>query len=254
MSAKQSTEEPSSKVDEVSDQLKDTNISKEDGDDAAANAPKNKKKKNKKKKANNAEENGNPDIVNDKIEIEQSHEKSDPKQAVDGIENEDESGASEEAKKKRKRNRNKNKKKAEGSEPKNSETGKQTDPPTLPISQLFPDGNFPVGQIMDHHVAQDDRKAADRFSSEEARAIDRAQLDMYNEIRQAAEAHRQTRQHIQRWVKPGMKMIDICNELESTARKLINENGLKVRHLFIAISHSDARKLAKLNVISILYI
>jgi hypothetical protein len=29
-----------------------------------------------------------------------------------------------------------------------------------------------------------------RFSSEEARAIDRLQLDMYNEIRQAAEAHR----------------------------------------------------------------
>ena len=34
----------------------------------------------------------------------------------------------------------------------------------------------------------------------------------------AAEAHRQTRQYIQRWVKPGMKMIDICEELENTAR------------------------------------
>ncbi len=44
---------------------------------------------------------------------------------------------------------------------------------------------------------------------------------------QAAEAHRQTRQHIQRWVKPGMTMIQICEELESTARKLINENGLQ---------------------------
>ena len=231
MSAKQTTEEPSSKVDEVSDLLKETNVSKEDGDNIAENASKNKKKKNKKKKANNAEENGNPDNINEKVETEQSHAKSDEKKVVDGIENEEESGTSEEAKKKRKRNRNKNKKKADGSEPKVSEAVKQTDPPTLPISQLFPDGNFPVGQIMDHHVAKDDRKAADRFSSEEARAIDRAQLDMYNEIRQAAEAHRQTRQHIQRWVKPGMKMIDICNELESTARKLINENGLKVKVL-----------------------
>jgi hypothetical protein len=44
---------------------------------------------------------------------------------------------------------------------------------------------------------------------------------------QAAEAHRQTRQHIQRWVKPGMTMIEICEELENTARKLINENGLQ---------------------------
>ena len=164
-------------------------------------------------------------------ENETSHEKSDQKQADDVLENGDEVGTSEEAKKKRKRNRNKNKKKAEGSEAKSSEVAKQTDPPTLPVSQLFPDGNFPVGQIMDHHVAMDDRKAADRFSSEESRAIDRAQLDMYNEIRQAAEAHRQTRQHIQRWVKPGMKMIDICNELESTARKLINEEGLKVTSL-----------------------
>lgn len=243
MSAKQSTEEPSSKVDEASDQLKETTISKEDGDDVAVNASKNKKKKNKKKKANNAEENGNPDIVNEKVETEASQEQGGQKQAVDGVENEDESGTSEEAKKKRKRNRNKNKKKAEGSEPKNSEALKQTDPPTLPISQLFPDGNYPVGQIMDHHVAKDDRKAADRFSSEEARAIDRAQLDMYNEIRQAAEAHRQTRQHIQRWVKPGMKMIDICNELESTARRLINEEGLKAGLAFptgCSINHCAA--------------
>lgn len=51
--------------------------------------------------------------------------------------------------------------------------------------------------------------------------------DIYNEVRLAAEAHRQTRQHIQRWVKPGMTMIQICEELENTARKLIDENGLK---------------------------
>jgi len=111
---------------------------------------------------------------------------------------------------------------------KKKKTGKtQTDPPTIPIFELFPTGSFPEGQIMDHPISADDKKAADRFSSEEARAIDRLQIDMYNEVRQAAEAHRQTRQHIQRWVKPGMKMIDICEELENTARKLINENGLE---------------------------
>jgi len=111
---------------------------------------------------------------------------------------------------------------------KKKKSGKtQTDPPTIPISELFPNGNFPEGQIMEHPISADDKKAADRFSSEEARAIDRLQIDLYNEVRQAAEAHRQTRQHIQRWVKPGMKMIDICEELENTARKLINENGLE---------------------------
>ena len=53
---------------------------------------------------------------------------------------------------------------------------------------------------------------------------------------QAAEAHRQTRQHIQRWVKPGMTMIQICEELESTARRLINEKGLEaglVRNFYL---------------------
>ena len=103
----------------------------------------------------------------------------------------------------------------------------QTNPPTVPVSHLFPDGQFPIGQIMDHPVGQSDTTAKNRFNSEEARAVDRLQLDLYNEVRQAAEAHRQTRQHIQSWVKPGMKMIDICEELEKTARLLINENGLE---------------------------
>lgn len=29
------------------------------------------------------------------------------------------------------------------------------------------------------------------------------------------------------WIKPGMSMIQICEELESTARRLIGEDGLK---------------------------
>jgi len=103
----------------------------------------------------------------------------------------------------------------------------QTEPPTVPVKELFPSGQFPEGQIMEHPIALSDTTAKNRFNSEEARAIDRLQIDMYNEIRQAAEAHRQTRQYIQRWVKPGMKMIDICEELEKTSRALIAENGLE---------------------------
>ena len=102
----------------------------------------------------------------------------------------------------------------------------QTDPPTVAISQLYPDGQFPIGQIMDHPISQTDTTAKNRFNSDEARALDRLHIDMYNEVRQAAEAHRQTRKHIQSWAKPGMKMIDICEELEKTARTLINESGL----------------------------
>ncbi|XP_059618878.1 methionine aminopeptidase 2 isoform X2 [Phlebotomus argentipes] len=103
----------------------------------------------------------------------------------------------------------------------------QTDPPSIPIAKLFPDGNFPEGEIAHHPAPADDRTAKDRFTSEEKRALDRLHLDIYNDLRQAAEAHRQTRQHIQRWIKPGMTMIEICEELESTARRLIGENGLE---------------------------
>lgn len=54
-------------------------------------------------------------------------------------------------------------------------------------------GNFPEGQIMEHGPAEgiDDRTAKDRFSSEEKRALDRMHNYIYQEIRQAAEAHRQ---------------------------------------------------------------
>lgn len=38
---------------------------------------------------------------------------------------------------------------------------------------------------------------------------------------------RQTRKYMQKYIKPGMKMIDICEHLEETSRKLIGENGLE---------------------------
>ncbi|CAF4777279.1 unnamed protein product [Pieris macdunnoughi] len=124
-----------------------------------------------------------------------------------------------EDKKKKKKNKNKNK----------SGIKSQTSPPTIPIAELFPDGNFPEGQIMDHGPAEgiDERTAKDRFSSEEKRALDRMHQDIYQEIRHAAEAHRQTRKHMREWIKPGMTMIEICEELESSARRLIGEDGLK---------------------------
>ncbi|XP_075149743.1 methionyl aminopeptidase und [Haematobia irritans] len=132
-----------------------------------------------------------------------------------------ESGDGEKKSANKKKNKNKNK---------GQKKGGQTDPPSVPISELFPDGNFPEGEIMKHPVPKDwsdDRTAVDRFTSEEKRALDRMHNDIYQELRQAAEAHRQTRQYMQRYIKPGMTMIQICEELENTARRLIGENGLE---------------------------
>lgn len=44
---------------------------------------------------------------------------------------------------------------------------------------------------MDYPTVNDSRTAKDRFTSEEKRALDRAENDIYNEVRLAAEAHRQ---------------------------------------------------------------
>ncbi len=52
-------------------------------------------------------------------------------------------------------------------------------------------GNFPVGEEMEYPIVADDRTAKDRFTSEEKKALDRSQMDIYNEVRCAAEAHRQ---------------------------------------------------------------
>jgi methionyl aminopeptidase len=48
----------------------------------------------------------------------------------------------------------------------------------------------------------------------------------YKELREAAEVHRQVRKYIQSFVKPGMKMIDICENLEDKLRTLIRAEGM----------------------------
>lgn len=94
-----------------------------------------------------------------------------------------EAGDTESEKKKKKRNRKKGGKTT------------QTDPPSIAIVDLYPDQVFPEGEIMQYCPLKDDRLAKDRFSSEEKRALDRMHNDIYNEVRLAAEAHRQVNIH-----------------------------------------------------------
>ena len=48
------------------------------------------------------------------------------------------------------------------------------------------------------------------MTNEEKKALDNAHIEFYKDLRQAAEAHRQTRKYVMSWIKPGMKMIDIA--------------------------------------------
>jgi len=92
--------------------------------------------------------------------------------------------------------------------------------PTVPIAEQFKGKSLPLGEIQEYS------KSTHGLSNEELKARDALQEETYVEIRQAAEAHRQTRRYMQNYIKPGMSMIQICEELEGTARHLIQENGL----------------------------
>uniref|UniRef100_A0ACD5ZNM5 Uncharacterized protein n=1 Tax=Avena sativa TaxID=4498 RepID=A0ACD5ZNM5_AVESA len=98
----------------------------------------------------------------------------------------------------------------------------QTDPPSIPVDELFPSGDFPEGEIQEY---KDDNLW--RTTSEEKREQERLQKPIYNSVRQAAEVHRQVRKHTRSIVKPGMLMIELCETLENMVRKLIKENGLQ---------------------------
>ena len=101
---------------------------------------------------------------------------------------------------------------------------KQTYPPSIPVCELYPNGEYPKGMEMPYGGS--DVTAKQRVTSEEKRALERAQADIYSDIRQAAEAHRQVRKYMQTVIKPGRTMIDICTELENYSRLMIKENGL----------------------------
>ncbi|ELR12209.1 methionine aminopeptidase, type II, putative [Acanthamoeba castellanii str. Neff] len=99
----------------------------------------------------------------------------------------------------------------------------QTSPPSKPVVTLFPNGDYPTGEIMDYH--QDFNTW--RTTSAEKRELDRLTTDVYREARLAAEVHRQVRQYAEGIIKPGARLIDICEQLENMNRKLVKENGLQ---------------------------
>lgn len=55
-----------------------------------------------------------------------------------------------------------------------------------------------------------------RETSEEKRALERLEKDVINEVRQAAEVHRQARKYVQSIAKPGILLSDMCEKLENS--------------------------------------
>lgn len=101
----------------------------------------------------------------------------------------------------------------------------QTEPATVPIAKLYPDGKYPVGEI---HAHPGDFNTY-RVTSEEKRTLDRAGEELYEKLRQASEVHRHVRKFAQGLIKPGIKLTDLCTQLENKNRELVVEAGLAVR-------------------------
>ena len=99
----------------------------------------------------------------------------------------------------------------------------QTDPPTIPVAELFAGRELPVGEMQPHAL----ESQTYRETSEEVRARDRLQEDLYSKIRLGAEVHRQVRSYAQSFIKPGIQLADMCERLENKNRELVQEHGLE---------------------------
>lgn len=118
--------------------------------------------------------------------------------------------------------------------------GTQTWPdPTKTITEQFPEGDYPEGELEEYTL--DDNR--DRISSEEMRAKDRMLEQDISDLRLSAECHRNVRKYAQRWIEPGMKLIDICEKLEGKLLHLIERDGIKAGQAFptgISVNHCAA--------------
>ncbi|KIK99471.1 hypothetical protein PAXRUDRAFT_8851 [Paxillus rubicundulus Ve08.2h10] len=116
------------------------------------------------------------------------------------------------------------KKKKKKKKPKKKKV-QQTDPPRVGLSKIFSSGLYPEGEIQPY---KDDNTW--RVTSEEKRYSEKMAMEApettYQNIRRAAEVHRQVRQRARKFIRPGMTMTEIAEYIEDGTRALVEENGL----------------------------
>ncbi|CCE28911.1 probable methionyl aminopeptidase [Claviceps purpurea 20.1] len=138
---------------------------------------------------------------------EESDDDADENDAADGAD-----GASGAAKKKKKRKPRKKKKAAPNA---------QTEPPSVMVSQLFPNKSYPKGEEVEY---KDDNNY--RTTNEEKRHLDNLQSEFLSDYREAAEIHRQVRQYAKKTIRPGQTLTEIAETIENGVRSLTGHSGL----------------------------
>ncbi|KAE8331737.1 MetAP 2-2 [Aspergillus sergii] len=104
---------------------------------------------------------------------------------------------------------------------------KQSSPPRVPLDDLFPTGQFPVGEIHEYGSVVE---GTARTTSEEVRYLSRNYLQddsVLSDYRKAAEIHRQVRHWTQENVRPGQTLTEIAVGIEDGVRALLDNAGLE---------------------------
>ncbi|KAK6346558.1 hypothetical protein TWF696_006682 [Orbilia brochopaga] len=101
---------------------------------------------------------------------------------------------------------------------------KQSSPPRIPLSDLFPSGDYPVGEVQSYAQTRTPIAAAEARYEARRHLHDDAFLQNY---RKAAEVHRQARQWVHDTVKPGQTLLSIAEGIEDSVRALLGHAGLE---------------------------
>ena len=126
------------------------------------------------------------------------------------------------AAKKNKRKKQKKKKKSKKSA--NGPISVQSDPPRVLLSDMYPAGDYPQGEIVVYENTLRTTDEESRYNKRQE-TFDKAFLEEY---RQAACAHRQVRQWAQKeLIKPGNTNFDIAEGIEDAVRALVGHQGLE---------------------------
>jgi methionyl aminopeptidase len=82
-----------------------------------------------------------------------------------------------------------------------------------------------------------------RISDKEYAQRDKLSAERVSDLRRAAECHRQVRKMAQVHMRPGVKLVDICERIESLNERLVEKNGLQAGIAFptgCSINHCAA--------------
>ncbi|KAJ6256189.1 hypothetical protein Dda_9024 [Drechslerella dactyloides] len=101
---------------------------------------------------------------------------------------------------------------------------KQSSPPRIPLSDLFPSGDYPEGEVQSYAQTRSSVATAEARYQAHRHLHDDAFLQNY---RKAAEVHRQARQWVRDTVKPGQTLLSVAEGIEDSVRALLGHAGLE---------------------------